>query len=216
MLCRERPVLAAPGHNQQHRWPATVKPVPSKALKLDGDGRNGPLPKCGDAYGLRKYTNYGKYRRPATPPHKNGRPKFQKKSFNSLFTMLFSTALLCVLIAHFQASSTLKQIKMERSFLRQELGNLDIQDDEKTYVRTLDSLHPLTWGSAPSSYRVCVAFQWVEQGFPEPMKTARSFAGGEEFPLINKHPIATTWVRSRVTINSHFVRAIGGAKPRYP
>ena len=71
--------------------------------------------------------------------------------------------------------------------MREELGYLVIDDDENAYVMILGSTEPLSWRYRvyipPGSYRVCIAFQWVASGFPEPIKKARAFAGGTEFLL---------------------------------
>jgi hypothetical protein len=109
----------------------------------------------------------------------------------SLASMLLLAALLSVTFSHLlyyiRSSATIRRLDAERLTMREELGYLEIQDDKKAYVRQLGSMDPLTWRYRvylpEGTHRVCVALEWVSDGFPRHVNTARAFSGGQEFIL---------------------------------
>jgi hypothetical protein len=104
-----------------------------------------------------------------------------------IFDMFMLVTLAIVFASHIVTSRELRQIKVERRRIREEIGYLNVDDKSKAYIRPVPSTDPLTWKTRiylpKGSYRVCVAFEWLEDGFPKPLRLPRSIGGGEEFIL---------------------------------
>ena len=63
----------------------------------------------------------------------------------SLLSLMLLTGLICVSASHFRLTAEVNQLKLTNNELRTELGYLVIDDPEKAYLRSLESLEALKW-----------------------------------------------------------------------